>query len=83
MLNGAGLSGAQKNDWVWWKDAWDDKMVAEHKQNWPEVFAGWMQHVMNDDRSNAFSVFVRDETQRVFSQEHALHVPGIVATSAA
>ena len=46
----AGLSGAQKNDWVWWKDAWDDKMVAEHKKNWPEVFAGWMQQVLNDKK---------------------------------
>ena len=79
----AGLSPAQKNDWVWWKDAWDEKMVADHKKQWPEVFAGWMQHVLNDVRSNAFSLFVRAETERVFSEEMAVHLPGIVAMSAA
>ena len=27
---GAGLSAGQKNDWPWFKDAWDTEMVAQH-----------------------------------------------------
>ena len=73
---GAGLSAGQKNDWQWCKDAWDSKMVAEHKEKWPETFSAWVQNVLEDERSNAFSVFVHSETLRCFPGIAALQVPG-------
>jgi hypothetical protein len=72
----AGLSAGQKNDWQWFKDAWDEAMVAEHKEQWASVFSGWVQHVLDDERSNAFSTFVFNETCRVLSGNAALHIPG-------
>ena len=61
------FSPAQRNDWPWFKDAWDEAMVAEHRTNWAAVFSGWVQHVLDDERSNAFSTFVFNETCRVLS----------------
>jgi len=72
----AGLSAGQQNDWQWFKDAWDSKMVAEHKAKWADVFSGWVQGVLDDARSNAFSCFVHSETLRVFPGMAALQVPG-------
>jgi len=72
----AGLSPAQKNDWHWFKEAWDEAMVAEHREGWAELFSAWMQGVLEDARRNAFSLFVHDETRRVFHGLAALHVPG-------
>ena len=71
-----GLSPGQRNDWPWFKDAWDEAMVDEHRGNWASVFSGWVQHVLDDERSNAFSAFVYNETCRVLSGSAALHVPG-------
>ena len=73
---GAGLSAGQKNDWPWFKDAWDTEMVAQHGATWGLVFAKWMQQVLEDECSNAFSKFVYDETCRVFHNTAALQVPG-------
>ena len=72
----AGLSAGQKNDWQWFKDAWDSQMVTQHKAKWADVFSGWVQGVLNDERSNAFSCFVHSETCRVFAGTAALQVPG-------
>ena len=72
----AGLSPGQRNDWPWFKDAWDKAMLTEHKADWPELFATWMQEVLNDNRSNAFSIFVHTETCRVFGGAAALQIPG-------
>ena len=73
---GVGLSAGQKNDWAWFSDAWDRAMVAEHGAGWAALFAQWMQGVLNDTRSNAFSLFVHKESLRVFHGAAALHVPG-------
>ena len=73
---GAGLSDAQRNDWAWFKQSWDEAMLAEHLEHWPMVFAGYVQGVLDDVRTNAFSVFVFKETSRVFSSHAALSVPG-------
>ena len=73
---GAGLSAGQKNDWPWFKESWDGAMVAQHGANWRSVFAGWVQSVLDDKRSTAFSLFVYNETLRVFHASAALHVPG-------
>jgi hypothetical protein len=72
---GASLSPGQKNDWAWFREAWDQAMVAEHKANWATVFAGWMQEVLNTDSDNAFSKFVYNESCRIFHGSAALHVP--------
>ena len=74
--NKAGLSAGQRNDGPWFKDAWDEAMVDEHKGIWASVFSGWVQHVLDSERSNAFSTFVYNETVRVLSGNAALHVPG-------
>jgi len=73
----AGLSAGQKNDWPWFKEAWDTEMVTQHGANWAALFSAWVQNVLEDKRSNAFSVFVHSETCRVFHGTAALHVPGI------
>ena len=51
-------------------------MVHHHKGNWGIIFAVWVQNVLTDNRSNAFSLFVYNETCRVFKDTVALHVPG-------
>ena len=53
--HGADLSASQRNDFDWWKSAWDIAMVEEHKETWAETFAGWMQDVINSSETNAFS----------------------------
>ena len=70
----AGLSVGQKNDWTWFKDEWDKAMVSQLKSKWAEVFSGWMQELLENERSNAFSTFVYNETCRVLSDTVALHV---------
>ncbi len=76
---GTGLSPPQRNDWAWFKEAWDDKMSQEHKDDWGGLFASWMQKVMEDLEAgilNAFSVFVHNETRRCLSDVPLLSVPG-------
>ena len=72
----AGLSAGQRNDWPWFRESWDQEMVTEHGEDWAALFAGWVQSVLDDERSNAFSLFVYNETRRVFHDTSALHVPG-------
>jgi len=79
---GTGLTGAQKNDWAWFREAWDAKMCAEHGLDWGNVFSGWIQKVLDDlmdEVGNAFSVFVHAETSRCFSDSHMLAIPGSTA----
>ena len=74
---GSGLSDGQKNDWLWFKSSWDAAMLAEYGGlEWPSIFAGMMQFVLEDERTNAFSDFVYKETLRVFHDHAALSVPG-------
>ena len=75
---GAGLSAPQKNDWLWFKEAWDQNMLDVHGEDWGGVFAGWMQRLLNDADvgvSNAFSLFVHAETRRCFDGLPLLSVP--------
>ena len=74
---GAGLSAGQRNDWPWFKEAWDAAMVKVYKGAWAEQFSRWVQQVLCDKRNNAFSEFVYHETLRVFENVAALHVPGV------
>ena len=75
---GQGLSPAQMNDFKWFKDAWDARMLQEHGEEWPETFTGWMQRLLEDNEkgvANAFSVFVHTETRRCFDAVPSLRVP--------
>ena len=76
---GVGLSPGQRNDWAWFKIAWDAKMVNEHGEEWGSTFAGWMQQVLDEmtqeGGSNAFSSFVHRETLRCLSDQPALRIP--------
>ena len=75
---GQGLSPAQKNDFKWFKEAWDARILQEHGDNWPELFMGWMQRLLGENEdgvANAFSVFVHNETRRCFDGVAALRVP--------
>ena len=77
---GNGLSQQQKNDWAWWKEAWDEQMMSEHVEAWPWMFASWVQKTLDDieggDRS-AFSNFVHAEMERCFGDDPALRMPGL------
>ena len=72
---GVGLSTAQKNDWVWFKEAWDERMAGEWGEHWGGTFAEWMQEVVNQveaGTTNAMSQFVWNETTRNFDDMPAL-----------
>jgi hypothetical protein len=75
---GQGISAAQRNDYAWLKDAWDGNMIAEHGDEWPAVFAGWAQRLVQEheggDRT-AVSKFMHDETLICFAEEVALTIP--------
>ena len=51
-------------------------MLTKYGGEWPEKFATWMQEVVTDSRSNAFSIFVYEETCRVFDGAAALQLAG-------
>ena len=72
---GQGLSAAQKNDWPWFKQAWDQHMLDNEGAEWGGAFAGWMQRVLNDvatGQDTAMSKFVYNETRRCFDDQPAL-----------
>ena len=74
---GVGLSPAQKNDWQWFKQSWDQKMLEEHGAEWGDLFASWVQKAANDitkGQANTFSLLVHNETRRCFSDQPALRV---------
>ncbi len=68
---GTGLSAPQRNDFAWFKDAWDTAMLGDHGADWPRTFAEWMQRWA----ANALSMFVHSGTRRKFRTEVALVVP--------
>ena len=75
---GQGLSPAQKNDFKWFKEAWDARMIQEHGDNWPRLFMWWTQGLLGENEAghgNAFSVFVHRETRRCFDGVPALRDP--------
>ena len=76
MRGYVGLSDEQKNDFSWWKDAWDEAMVKEHKEAWAKTFAGWMQGILASTNPNEFSLFMYSETVRVLGGQAVLAVPG-------
>ena len=83
---GTGLSPAQRNDWAWFKDAWDEAMMGEHGAGWVRVFASWIQGVLDEldnGTAHAFSTFVHSETRRCLDDQPGLQVPGMSGRQAA
>jgi hypothetical protein len=83
---GTGLSPEQRNDWAWFKNEWDHKMLLEHGAEWVRVFASWLQKVLDElDRgtAHAFSAFVHSETRRCLDDQPGLRVPGLSGGDAA
>ena len=75
---GQGLSPEHRNDFGWFKEAWDACMLQEHGDSWLETFMGWMQGLLVENEAgfgNAFSVFVHKETRRCFDGVPGLRVP--------
>ena len=75
--NGIGLSVGQRNDWNWFKQAWDETMAREYTENWGGKFAEWIQGVIDrfkKGEANAFSVFVHSESSRCLHGERVLQV---------
>ena len=74
---GAKFSARGRNDWIWFLDAWDDRMINEHGAEWGNVFAGYMQHLAQElvaGNANAVINFMQTETSRVLSDVRALQV---------
>ena len=75
---GSGLAAGQRNNWMFFKETWDERMLHEHKEAWGILFAELMQKVINDSQSgisNAFSLFVERETQRCLAARPVLLCP--------
>ena len=46
-------------------------MHKTHDKTWPLIFSGWVQGVLDDERSSAFSILVYSETRRTEGQRRA------------
>ena len=56
---GQGLSPEQRNDFSWFKEAWDACMLQEHGDSWPETFMGWMQRLFGGERGGDWEYVFR------------------------
>ena len=75
-----GITEDQKGQWDFFKTHWDDAQATEHGENWGQVFAESVNGVllqMLHGEADAFSKFVKAETDRVLGAKRALVVPGI------
>jgi hypothetical protein len=74
---GAPFSGQGRNDWAWFVEAWDAKMVVEHGREWGQLFAQQMQHLAESlaaGSTSAIADFMASETRRVLHDVSALRV---------
>ena len=79
LRRAAELSPEQTSQGELFTTNWDREMAEAHGEDWAELFAEMVQQVLNDlgeGRSNALSVFMRNETRRVLAETPALLVPG-------
>ena len=74
------LTEDQKGQWDFFKTQWDDTHAAANGANWGQIFAENIQDVllkMLHGESDAFSVFVKKETDRLGQMgKGALVAPG-------
>ena len=62
------LSPEQRNDWDYFRVAWDTKMADMHDGDWANIFAEILQNVvveLETENHNALSEFMYKETKRV------------------
>ena len=72
------LSQQQVLEWDWFVDSWDERMRREHGNEYPELFAGWLQNVSNDMAQGdgaAFSRFVHNESRRLLEDPENADAP--------
>ena len=72
------LSQQQVLEWDWFVDTWDERMRREHGNEYPELFAGWLQNVSNDMAQGdgaAFSTFVHNESRRLLEDPDNADAP--------
>ena len=75
----ATLSPQQTGDWDFFKTSWDRIMAENCEEDWAQMFAEMIQGIMNAltaGKTNALSLFMHKETQRVLGQTPALMMPG-------
>ncbi len=71
------FSGQGRNDWAWFLEAWDAKMVEEHGREWGQKFAEQMQHLSESlaaGSTSAVADFMVSETARVLHDVSRLQV---------
>ena len=74
------LNADQCGQWDFFKTHWDRAQANVHGENWGKVFAEMIQGVLQrllEGESDAFALFVKNETDRVLGDRGALVVPGI------
>ena len=79
------LTDAQKGQWDFFKTQWDNVMANERGVNWGQEFAEILQEVsikMLRGDSDAFSNFVKDETDRKLGGTGAFVAPGFWTATA-
>ena len=76
-LLGDGLSPPQLANFDWFKDEYDAAGLAEHREEWPELFLKKLKGVLDQlaNRGDAFSRFVYDEERLYFEGAVGLTVP--------
>ena len=75
---GQGLSDAQKADFAWFKDAWDEfHLEGANAVDWGLDFSTIVQAILNQitaGKTNAFSQMVCGETRRMLMEKPALRL---------
>ena len=54
--------------------------MGEYQDDWPWMFASWVQRTLNEIEAgarSAFSNFVHADTERCFSDDPAIRMPGL------
>ena len=70
VRHGVAFTPHQRNDWKWFKDAWDHAMSEHHNKEWGSLSARIVQGVLDKFEANdvtAVSTVMYDETCRVLS----------------
>ena len=79
-----GLTEDQKGQWEFFKTHWDDAQANEHGVGWGQRFAETLQSVllkMLHGEPDAFSKFVKCESDRVLGTKGALVAPGFTTST--
>ena len=75
LRRAADVSPEQTSQWEYFKTIWDVEMSEALGADWAELFEEMVQLVLNDlagGRSNTLSVFMHNETERVFCRKSCI-----------